>query len=393
MGQYSSYYLYQKYEKRGEQDWIPCYPNTFSMSGDSENPMPFVVKTENDPQCGYSPKGSDDYNYEKWEVVDGYICDDTTKYARERKYVSDDNTNWTATDIYRRSTTVLAYNSTDCGYDSQWDNYNCFKWEVVANDYICNEGNKYQKLRKYFRQCDDCDSCSAEWSASNIYKQGEIITYNSTDCGYVVGERMYRWIDLNPLTDYYCEGTTKYYKQQRQVSNNQGETWTNLDEFRKGVLYEEESEDCGYVPPVPIYRWSKAATTDYVCVGYDKHYKEYYQVSYDDGATWQNVVPTNSRTSSDVIEYNSQDCGYVSKDYRWTKTDDTICIEATNQYKLFTTSYPHTLENDRQIPCDASGILSYDIVQSYYYGGYQGWSTIQIGDCVTEIGENTFSGF
>lgn len=55
MGQYTSYYLYQKYEKRGEQDWIPCYPNTYSISGDATNPMSLVVKSENDTQCGYTP--------------------------------------------------------------------------------------------------------------------------------------------------------------------------------------------------------------------------------------------------------------------------------------------------------------------------------------------------
>lgn len=62
MSQYSSYYLYQKYEKRGTQDWIPCYPNVFSISGDSENPMPLSAKSYNDPQCGYEPHDySQDY--------------------------------------------------------------------------------------------------------------------------------------------------------------------------------------------------------------------------------------------------------------------------------------------------------------------------------------------
>lgn len=98
-------------------------------------------------------------------------------------------------------------------------------------------------------------------------------------------------------------------------------------------IKKENDEECGYYPPVePIYRWyqlpiatdyvcaecpelqyrwEKAATTDYICVGVDKHYKEYYQVSYDGGETWQNVIPEQTRTSSDVIEYNSEDCGYV----------------------------------------------------------------------------------
>jgi hypothetical protein len=70
----------------------------------------------------------------------------------------------------------------------------------------------------------------------------------------------------------------------------------------------------------PVYRWEKAPTTEYECVGVDKHYVEYYEVSYDNGCNYQNVVPTSSRTSSDVIEYNSVDCGYVPPKQYFTIT-------------------------------------------------------------------------
>ena len=58
------------------------------------------------------------------------------------------------------------------------------------------------------------------------------------------------------------------------------------------------------------YRWNKAPITEYECVGTDKHYVEYYQYSNDGGNTWHNVEPVSSRTSPDVIEYESEDCGY-----------------------------------------------------------------------------------
>lgn len=57
--------------------------------------------------------------------------------------------------------------------------------------------------------------------------------------------------------------------------------------------------------------WVKADVSEYVCVGYDKHYKEYLEETTDGGITWSYVTPLSSRTSSDVIEYNSEDCGYV----------------------------------------------------------------------------------
>ena len=90
-------------------------------------------------------------------------------------------------------------------------------------------------------------------------------------CGYTpTGQTQYRWVDLNPNVDYYCE-------------------------------------DCPVDPSAKIYRWGKAPTSDYVCSGTTKYYKEYYQYSIDGGVSWQNVIPEQSRTSDDVIEYNSED--------------------------------------------------------------------------------------
>ena len=74
MGRHSSYWLYQKYEKRGDQDWIPSYPNTYSISGDSENPMPLVVRIEHDRDCGWICD-----EIERWveiPITEDYECDD-----------------------------------------------------------------------------------------------------------------------------------------------------------------------------------------------------------------------------------------------------------------------------------------------------------------------------
>jgi len=63
--------------------------------------------------------------------------------------------------------------------------------------------------------------------------------------------------------------------------------------------------------PLERTDWVKAETTEYSCVGYDKHYVEYLEGTTDGGITWSIVTPVTSRTSSDVIEYDSIDCGYV----------------------------------------------------------------------------------
>ena len=65
----------------------------------------------NSTDCGYQV-------VERWVVVSGdYECSGTTKYTKERKEISyDGGTTWAQTSDYRRGSTVIAYNSEDCGY-------------------------------------------------------------------------------------------------------------------------------------------------------------------------------------------------------------------------------------------------------------------------------------
>lgn len=71
--QYTSYWLYQKYEKRGSQEAIPVYPNVYSV--DADGTMPKVVKIENDTACGYVPPSETKY---EWFTVTGYVCGECT---------------------------------------------------------------------------------------------------------------------------------------------------------------------------------------------------------------------------------------------------------------------------------------------------------------------------
>ena len=43
----------------------------------------------------------------------------------------------------------------------------------------------------------------------------------------------------------------KFYKEEEYVSYDSGITWTAMGVYRKGDLIEYDSEDCGYVPPTP----------------------------------------------------------------------------------------------------------------------------------------------
>ena len=79
MPNYTSYYLYQKYEKRGNQGWLPSYPNVYSKDGDGT--MPLVVKQTDDPQCGYIPPVDPIYRWINLDPSTDYICADCNTKA------------------------------------------------------------------------------------------------------------------------------------------------------------------------------------------------------------------------------------------------------------------------------------------------------------------------
>ena len=137
MSQYTSYYLYQKYVKYGDQDWIPVYPTEYSISGDSSDPQTITKKQDNDPECGYTPPVVLQY---RWvQDGDNYICDEcgyvppTPQYRTisgtpyctgydkmvDTQYqVSYDNgSTWSK---ISGSTQLIEHNSQDCGYVPQY---------------------------------------------------------------------------------------------------------------------------------------------------------------------------------------------------------------------------------------------------------------------------------
>ena len=119
MSQYTSYWLFQKYEKRGDQDWIPVYPNVYSVDG--EGSLTAVTKTDNDPACGYVPTGETIYRWVNLNPHVDYYCEECPPDPGTRIYRWTKTTNticveagakWVAT--FTGGTTASA----ECGYSS-----------------------------------------------------------------------------------------------------------------------------------------------------------------------------------------------------------------------------------------------------------------------------------
>lgn len=274
----------------------------------------------------------------EWREDTGYFCDGTTKYNRLRLWTRVVGGDWVATEVYKKGETVIATDSFDCGYVVPSTAWTCSKWEVIDDEeqYICEDGNKYKKERRYVRNCNDCNSCEEEWIPTDVYRRSEEQWENdSLDCGYdpsVTGNCTdYQW-----LGDFICDGFSKYKYLQKFVRdcadcNNCSAEWIATNIKKRGDLMEEYSIDCGYIPTENYFEWREDGT---ICNGYDK-YTRYRKYISEDGNNWYR---TNIfKLGDSPIEVNSVDCGYdepIEYEYRWTITDKTVCI-GFDKYKLY----------------------------------------------------------
>ena len=246
-----------------------------------------------------------------------------------------------------------------------------YRWLTVIGEYMCDGKDKYEK-QKY--QVSHDGGITWEDVTPIQYQKGQLIERNSKDCGYAP-QPQYRWQKAD-TSDYMCNGTSKYYKLYYEVSYDGGQTWEKAvpEQTKIGDLIEANSSDCGYV--AYQYRWVKAPSTDYICSGTTKYYKEYCQESYDGGKTWKNVSPERTRTSIDKIESNSVDCGYVTPPSKLVLTlNDGSTVSAACG------SAPGPIGQPNEITVYDLNEYQYDAVKA------------EIKDCVTRIGEWAFFGY
>ena len=174
----------------------------------------------------------------------------------------------------------------------------------------------------------------------------------------------------------------KYYKQKKQVSYDEGQTWEDVIpyEYQKGTLYEVDSPDCQ-----PIYRWvNMDISTDWICDGTTKYYKQKKQVSLDEGQTWQDVAPPEYQRGA-AYETQSTDCGYVPPVYRWVNMDiDSyyICEPCDGPQPTFKARGYISDGTQFSVDCNDSTLIYSDTPLSAI--------TIEVGDCVSVLDENAF---
>lgn len=312
----NSYYLYQKYEKRGNQPWIPCYPNTWSV--DADGTMPPVLKQQDDPSC-YHP-------IYRWVQTQDTICIDTTTIEYRTtsgdpyctgydKYVDttteqsfDGGVTW---EFVSSSSTLVETDSEYCGYEPTPEVQ--YRWTESGT--TCDNANKY---KRYIKEV-SYDGGEA-WLVVQPpqYSAGTLVEADSYDCGY-------RTSATTSAT--YCSNANQYVDVYSLVSRDYGETWSTASTSTE--LIEEDVVECGFSA-----RTISTATT---CVGVDKHYLDEYQESRDTGTTWTTI----SSSTGSLIESQSTDCGYSAT----TVSSATYCSNANQYvdvYSIVSTDYGQT---------------------------------------------------
>ena len=214
MGQYTSYYLYQKFEKRDGQDFIPVYPNTYSV--DADGTMPRVVKNENDENCGYIPPAPTEIY--RWVQItptsdpSTYVCDECPAEPIYR---------WT---VMTPTSDPSSYICDDCPIVA------IYRW--VDSGTTCVDCDKYQRVIK---QVSYDNGSTWENVSPAEYSATTLIEANSYDCGY----------RTRTTSTTYCDGVDKYVDVYSQVSYDSGNTWETT--ATTTTLIKINSKDCGYI--------------------------------------------------------------------------------------------------------------------------------------------------
>lgn len=177
-------------------------------------------------------------------------------------------------------------------YKSAWPEYadriQCndtdvfYRW--VSDDGIyCDGYDEYTRLKK--QQTTDAIIWTDVVPAT--YKANNFITQYSKNCNYrgdvaltVYGQderiRYYepcisdeRWVNLDPTEDWYCSGSTKYYKQQKEVTYD-GITYfpASPAEYRMGEVYETSSSDCDWSYYYTELEYIENKTRAYIDTGF-----------------------------------------------------------------------------------------------------------------------------
>lgn len=283
-----------------------------------------------------------DYLFDyRWVDANDNICVGWDLYQQLKQQASDDfGASWNDTGMPYILGELIEKNSRECGWHEMYRwvdaGEGCFPEEVkeiwrfvlIEDDYICENGCKYEKLEKYVAVGEDGEFApTGEFVLGN--KLGE-----SSDCEYIAVQ----WIEdgiwcetiIEELSYYeasgepFCNGEHKYQKFVEKV------TYDGINYYESGnyknVLLEINSCDCGYYTDLTDYIY-----VEDVC-GSEIEGDEYIDTNkYKKEARFKlcgDVQTDIYDARYTLIEENSYDCGFKGTKTVWKLENDDICGNA-----------------------------------------------------------------
>lgn len=270
-----------------------------------------------------------DYLFDyRWVDANENICVGWDLYQQLKEQVSTDfGANWTDSNKPYKLGEIIEENSPTCGWYEQYRwvdaGEGCAPQEVkevyrfikVENEYICENGCKYEKLEIY-----KSDRVDIGFTPTGLYVVGDIIEEDSTDCeylavawiedGFVCEEVIEEW--TKEEGERYCNGTTLMFRGKEMITSDNINFYPTSDSEITKVI-EKNSCQCGYIESITDW-----ITVDEICgselgSNYPQYNKYRGQVKYKICNGVQSGIYDADVT---LVEENSYDCGYVDVKYK-----------------------------------------------------------------------------
>ena len=250
-------------------------------------------------------------------------------------------------------------------------------WSEDMTGYMCENGNKYKISRLY------TGTTLNNLVRTDETKTGSLIESGSTDCATSITK--WDWDNES----YYCVGGNKFKTEFEYISYDGGTNWVKTGNTRLGSIVETESEWCN---SAVTYSW--VASRNYECSGTTSYYmyQKYEQRGEEDPIpVYPSVLSIDADGTQPLNKKmdNDTNCGYspvIEPIYRWVNlniSSDYVCDVCSFTGKWIATYSGGTTSSAE---CDASSAITENEIT------LTDLVSVEIGDCVTSIGEWTFFG-
>ena len=212
---------------------------------------------------------------------------------------------------------------------------------------------------------------------TNLQDQIDALRAQISGCCSDTGTTLTRWITMTGASDYCCSANTKMTKEEEEQSTDGGNTWTPTGNYRTGsTVIEYNSQDCGYVP-TNLKLHATYSTSEVLDIECDGQILKQFETQHGGSPYIGNMLTAEIGGCAWMIDYTAF---ATATNLREVIIDSGV--ERIGQ-KVFS-----NCQNISAVTIPNS-VVNIDAEAFYQCSGI---TNLSIGSGVTEIGNNAFSG-